>query len=91
MAVEVDRTTTEAGVYPVILLSYLVACQTYETQEDADLVKAFMEYIVPTRARLPPPRTPVRRRWTTRRPPARRTSSPRSPLVEDDGGVSRQT
>ncbi|PKH37727.1 phosphate transport system substrate-binding protein [Nocardioides alpinus] len=46
MAVEVDRTTTEAGAYPVILLSYLVACQTYETQEDADLVKAFMEYVV---------------------------------------------
>ena len=46
MAVEVDRTTTEAGAYPVILLSYLVACQTYETQEEADLVKGFMEYVV---------------------------------------------
>lgn len=46
MAVDVDRTTTEAGAYPVILLSYLVACQTYDTPEDADLVKAFMEYVV---------------------------------------------
>ncbi|PUA81460.1 phosphate ABC transporter substrate-binding protein PstS [Nocardioides currus] len=46
MAVDVDRTTTEAGAYPVILLSYLVACQTYDTAEDADLVKGFLEYVV---------------------------------------------
>lgn len=46
MAVDVDRTTTEAGAYPVILLSYLVACQTYETADEADLVKGFLEYVV---------------------------------------------
>ena len=46
MAVDVDRTTEEAGAYPVILLSYLVACQTYDTAEDADLVKGFLEYVV---------------------------------------------
>ena len=46
MAVDVDRTTTEAGVYPVILLSYLVACPTYDTAEEADLVKGFLEYVV---------------------------------------------
>ncbi len=46
MAVEVDRTTEEAGAYPVILLSYLVACQTYPTAEEADLVKGFLEYVV---------------------------------------------
>jgi phosphate transport system substrate-binding protein len=46
MAVDVDRTTTEAGAYPVILLSYLVACQTYDTAEEADLVKGFLEYVV---------------------------------------------
>lgn len=46
MAVEVDRTTTESGAYPVILLSYLVACQTYDTAEDADLVKGFLSYVV---------------------------------------------
>lgn len=46
MAKDVDRTTTEAGAYPVILLSYLVACQTYETADEADLVKGFLEYVV---------------------------------------------
>ena len=46
MAVDVDRTTTEAGAYPVILLSYLVACQTYDTADEADLVKGFLEYVV---------------------------------------------
>ena len=46
MAVDVDRTTTEAGAYPVVLLSYLIACQTYPTADEADLVKGYLEYIV---------------------------------------------
>ncbi|KRB77696.1 phosphate ABC transporter substrate-binding protein [Nocardioides sp. Root190] len=46
IAVDVDRTTTESGAYPVILLSYLIACETYEDQEEADLVKGYLEYIV---------------------------------------------
>ena len=46
MAVDVDRTTEEAGSYPVILLSYLVACQTYPSADEADLVKGFLEYVV---------------------------------------------
>lgn len=46
IAVDVDRTTTEAGAYPVILLSYLIACETYEDQDEADLVKGYLEYIV---------------------------------------------
>jgi phosphate transport system substrate-binding protein len=44
MAIDVDRTTTEAGAYPVILASYLVACQHYDTAEEADLVKGFFTY-----------------------------------------------
>jgi phosphate transport system substrate-binding protein len=46
MAVDVDRTTEEAGAYPVILLSYLVACQTYPSADDADLVKGFLSYVL---------------------------------------------
>lgn len=46
MATDVDRTSTEAGAYPVILLSYLVACQEYDNQADADLVKGFLTYVV---------------------------------------------
>lgn len=46
MAVEVARTTTEAGVYPVVLVSYLLACPTYENAEDAANVKGYLEYIL---------------------------------------------
>ena len=46
MAVSVDRTTTEAGAYPVILLSYLVACQDYEDAAEAENVKGYLSYIV---------------------------------------------
>jgi phosphate transport system substrate-binding protein len=46
IAIEVDRTTTEAGAYPVILVSYVIACPAYESAEDADLVAAFLAYVV---------------------------------------------
>ncbi len=46
MAVELDRTTTEAGAYPVVLLSYLVACQQYDDAEVEKNVKGYLEYIV---------------------------------------------
>jgi phosphate transport system substrate-binding protein len=46
IAIEVDRTTTEAGAYPVILVSYVIACPTYESAQDADLVKGFLGYVV---------------------------------------------
>jgi phosphate transport system substrate-binding protein len=46
MAVDIDRETTEAGAYPVVLLSYLIACQAYEDQAEADLVKGYLSYIV---------------------------------------------
>ena len=46
MAVEVDRLTTEAGAYPLILLSYLIACPTYDDANEAELVKGFLSYIV---------------------------------------------
>jgi phosphate transport system substrate-binding protein len=45
-AVELDRTTTEAGVYPVVLVSYHIYCNQYQDQETADAAKAFGEYVV---------------------------------------------
>jgi phosphate transport system substrate-binding protein len=45
IVIAIDRTTTEAGAYPLILASYLVLCQAYDTQEDVDLVKAFATYV----------------------------------------------
>jgi phosphate transport system substrate-binding protein len=46
IAIEVDRTTTESGAYPLILLSYLIACPTYDDADEAALVKGFLSYIV---------------------------------------------
>jgi phosphate transport system substrate-binding protein len=47
MAVQVDRTTTADGAYPVMLTSYLIACPTYSSDK-ADLVKGLLSYIVST-------------------------------------------
>lgn len=46
MAVDIDRTTTEAGAYPVVLVSYLIACQHYDDADEAALVKGFLSYAV---------------------------------------------
>ncbi len=42
----VNRTTTEAGAYPVILVSYLAVCDTYGTTAQADLVKGYLTYVI---------------------------------------------
>jgi phosphate transport system substrate-binding protein len=45
LAVKVDRTTTEAGAYPLFLASYVIACPTYDKAK-AELVKGFLSYVV---------------------------------------------
>ncbi|MEP1126452.1 MAG: phosphate ABC transporter substrate-binding protein PstS [Ilumatobacter sp.] len=44
-AIEVNRTPDDASVYPIALVSYHIVCLQYETQEEVDLVKAFMTYV----------------------------------------------
>lgn len=46
LALEIDRTSEEAGVYPVVLVSYLIGCEEYEDPASAELVKAYFSYIV---------------------------------------------
>lgn len=46
LATDIDRTTTEAGAYPLVLVSYLIACPTYKEAGTADLVKAYTSYVV---------------------------------------------
>ncbi len=43
---DLDHTTQEAGVYPIVLTSYFLACGTYDDAATADLVKAFAGYIL---------------------------------------------
>jgi len=45
VAYDLVRDTTEAGVYPIALVSYHVVCLHYDDQAKADLVKAFMTYV----------------------------------------------
>ena len=46
LSIDVDRTTTEAGAYPLILISYQIVCQKYDNASEAELVKAFETYVV---------------------------------------------
>jgi len=46
MAYELDRSTQEGGVYPVVLTSYLIACPTYADPQTAKLVRGYLDYIV---------------------------------------------
>jgi phosphate transport system substrate-binding protein len=43
-AFDVARDTTAAGTYPIVLVSYQVACSKYADQAQADLVKGFLTY-----------------------------------------------
>jgi phosphate transport system substrate-binding protein len=46
VVVKLDRTLTDDGVYPMVLVSYLVACSQYTDAADATLVKAYLEYAI---------------------------------------------
>ncbi len=45
-AIELARDTTEAGSYPIVLVSYQIACASYPDQATADLVKGFLGHVV---------------------------------------------
>ncbi|MFC4222966.1 phosphate ABC transporter substrate-binding protein PstS [Lysinibacter cavernae] len=45
LAIKLDRTTTEAGTYPLVLVSYLIACQTYADADQGKLVSAYLTHI----------------------------------------------
>lgn len=43
---DLKRDTTEAGTYPIVLVSYLMACTKYDDAAQGALVKGFVGYIV---------------------------------------------
>lgn len=45
LVVELDRTTTQAGTYPLVLVSYTLACTAYDSEQDAALVSAFLGHV----------------------------------------------
>lgn len=46
IVITIDRTTTAAGAYPAILVSYLAVCTTYDSQDTVDLVTGYLSYVV---------------------------------------------
>ncbi|GAB2519871.1 phosphate ABC transporter substrate-binding protein PstS [Paramicrobacterium agarici] len=46
LAIELDRSSTESGVYPIVLVSYLIACNEYQDAEAAELTKAYLSYVI---------------------------------------------
>lgn len=46
MAVALARDTTEKGAYPIVLVSYLLACPTYDDKAEANLVKGYLSYVL---------------------------------------------
>lgn len=45
-AIELARDTTEAGSYPIVLVTYEIACTTYPDQAQAGVVQAFLNYVI---------------------------------------------
>jgi phosphate transport system substrate-binding protein len=46
LAVSVNRTTTAADEYPIVLVSYHIGCVEYDDQATADAVRAFESYVI---------------------------------------------
>lgn len=46
IVVALDRTLTDAGTYPVVLVSYVAACQQYADPANGALVKAYLTYVI---------------------------------------------
>ena len=46
LAVALERDSTASGVYPVVLVSYLIACTEYADGAPVELLKAYLSYVV---------------------------------------------
>lgn len=45
-AIKLARDTTEAGSYPIVLVTYEIACTTYPDAAQAGVVQAFLDYVI---------------------------------------------
>jgi phosphate transport system substrate-binding protein len=46
LAIALDRKTTDPSHYPLVLVSYIIACQEYAEAGTGELVKAYVSYLV---------------------------------------------
>jgi phosphate transport system substrate-binding protein len=45
LVVELDRTTTAADTYPLVLVSYTLVCTAYDDESKSDLIAALLAYV----------------------------------------------
>ncbi|GAA4287281.1 phosphate ABC transporter substrate-binding protein PstS [Georgenia daeguensis] len=45
LTIDLARDTSESGTYPIVLISYTIACSRYESEQDVENVKALLGYI----------------------------------------------
>lgn len=45
LTIDLARDTQESGAYPIVLVSYSIACQTYDSAEHAELVQGYLGYV----------------------------------------------
>jgi phosphate transport system substrate-binding protein len=45
LVVDLDRASTEPGVYPLVLVSYLIACREYADGAEGELVHGYLEWV----------------------------------------------
>lgn len=46
LAIDLARDSTASGTYPIVLISYHIACTKYDDSNEAALVKAFENYVI---------------------------------------------
>jgi len=46
LAINLDRASEEVGVYPIVLVSYIVACNEYADGAPIDLIKGYLSYMI---------------------------------------------
>ncbi|MFF2370700.1 phosphate ABC transporter substrate-binding protein PstS [Agromyces sp. NPDC058110] len=45
LVIDIDRATDAAGAYPLVLVSYLIACRSYVDEQEGELVGAYLDWI----------------------------------------------
>jgi phosphate transport system substrate-binding protein len=45
-AYAIDRTSDDPSTYPIVLVSYAIACQKYDSADTGDIVKDYLSYVV---------------------------------------------
>ena len=46
LAIDINRTDTADGAWPLVLVSYAIACQEYKDSAKGELVKGYLDYVV---------------------------------------------